>query len=74
MPARRVQLARLPHQLLLHEAGQQQVHVVAAQHEVIAHGQTVKAEAASALGDAEDGEVGGAAADIADQDHLTDRP
>ena len=57
-------------QALRNRAGQRQVDVVAAQQNVLAHGHAVERQFAPALGDRDQREVGGAAADIHHQDQI----
>ncbi len=52
--------------------GERQVHVVPAQQDVLADGQTREDQVAGLLGHGDQGEVGGAAADVADEDHVAD--
>ena len=52
--------------------GEGQVHVVAADERVIADGDAAKREFAGFFGDADQREVGGAAADIADEERIAD--
>ena len=56
-----------------HEVGQGEIHVVAADQHVIADGQPSQEQLAGLLADADQGEVGRAAADIADEE-LRPRP
>ena len=52
--------------------GQRQVHVVAAEQDVLAHGQAGKDQVAPLIGHRDQGEVGGAAAHVADQNDIAD--
>ena len=54
------------------EMGQGQVHVVAADQQVVAHGQPLQDQFALLFGHADQRQVGGAAADIADQQGIAD--
>ena len=58
---------------LLREARQREVHVVAAEQDVLADRDALEGEIAVALGDGDQAEVGGAAADVADEDQVADR-
>ena len=60
-------------QALRHHAGQREIDVVAAQQNVIADRDAVQREFAVRLGDGDQREVGGAAADIDDQDEVAHR-
>ena len=57
-------------QLLLDLVGQGQVDVVAAEHQVVADGDPAKPGAAGGLDDGDEAEVGGPAADVADEDQF----
>ncbi len=61
-----------PGQVRGHGVGQGEVHVVAAEQDVLADGEAVEGEVAVLLADADQGEVGGAAADVADEDDVAD--
>ncbi len=52
--------------------GQGEVHVVAAEQDVLADGLAGQDQVAVLLGDGDQGEVGGAAADVADQEAVAD--
>ncbi len=52
--------------------GQRQVHVVAAEQDVLADGQARQGQVAPFVGDGDQGEVGRPAADVADQDDVAD--
>ncbi len=58
---------------LLEQAGERQVHVVAAEQDVLADGDALEGEVAVALGHGDQAEVGRAAADVADEDQVADR-
>ena len=53
--------------------GQRQIHVVAAHQQVIADGDAPQHQFALLFGDADERQVGGAAADVADQQRIADR-
>ncbi len=55
-----------------HGIRQRQVHVVAAEQDVLADGQPRQGQVAPLVGDGDQGEVGRAAADVADQDDVAD--
>ncbi len=55
-----------------HGIGQRQVHVVAAQQDVLADGQARQGQVAPFVGHGDQGEVGRPAADVADQDDVAD--
>ena len=55
-----------------HGIGQRQVHVVAAQQDVLADGQARQGQVAPFVGHGDQGEVGRAAADVANQDDVAD--
>ena len=57
---------------LLQQTRERQVHVVAAEQDVLADGHALKRELAVLLGDGDQGEVGRAAADVADEDEVAD--
>ena len=57
---------------LLQQARERQVHVVAAEQDVIADRDALERQVAVALADGDQAEVGGAAADVADQDEVAD--
>ena len=59
-------------ELLLDPARQRQVHVVAAQQDVLAHGHSAEHERAVLLAGRDEAEVGGPAADVAHQDEVAD--
>ena len=65
-----VELGSLLRQLAFDGAGQREIHVVAAEQDVLADGHAVERQFAIALGDGDEREVGGAAADIDDQDQV----
>ena len=67
-----VELDPLGSELLRGGVGQRQVHVVAAEQDVIADGDPLERQVALDLADRDQREVGGAAADVAHQDHVTD--
>ena len=54
------------------DVGQREVHVVAAEQDVVADRDAVQLEVAVALDHGDQREVGGAAADVDDQDHVAD--
>ena len=53
--------------------GEREVHVVAAEQDVVADGDALERQLAALLAHGDQGEVGGAAADVADQDDVADR-
>ncbi len=57
-------------QTMRHHSGQGQVHVVAAQQDMFAHGHAVERQFAVRFGYRDEGEVGGAAADIHNQNQV----
>ena len=57
---------------LLQQAREREVHVVAAEQDVLADGDALEREVAVLLGDGDQGEVGRAAADVADEDQIAD--
>src|SRR5690606_4055476 len=59
-------------QLLLQEAGERKIHIVAAEQDVIADGDAPQRQIAVLLRDRDQAEVGRPAADIADQDQVAD--
>ncbi len=65
-----VEFCSLLGQLRFDGAGQREVHVVAAQQDVLADGNAVERQLAFALGDGDEREVRGAAADIDHQDQV----
>ena len=65
-----IELGSTLEELLFGEAGGGEIHVVAAKKEVVTHGDAFELELAGALGDGDEGEVGGAAADVNDQDEI----
>ncbi len=65
-----VELGAIRGQFTGHEVGQRQVHIVAAQQDVVAHGHAVRFELAIAFQDRDQREVAGAAADVDHQDDV----
>ena len=65
----RVPFSREP---LRHHAGEREIDVVAAEQDVLADRDAAQRQFAVALGDGDQGEIGGAAADIDDQDEVAD--
>ena len=57
---------------LLQQAREREVHVVAAEQDVLADRDALEGEVAVALGDGDQAEVGRAAADVADEDQVAD--
>ena len=55
---------------LLQQAREREVHVVAAEQDVLADGDALEREVAVLLGHRDQAEVGGAAADVADEDEI----
>src|SRR5690606_4926253 len=68
-----VQLRPIGGEFTGHQVGQRQVHIVAAQQNVVAHGHAVRFELAVALEDRDQREVAGAAADVDYQDDVARR-
>ena len=69
VPALRIERAGVAREVGFHRAGQGVVHVVAAQHEVVAHGEPVELERAVLVAlDADDRKVRRPAAHVADED------
>ena len=67
-----VELGPLGGELLGGGVGQGQVHVVAAEQDVVADRNPRQRQVAGLLADGDEAEVGGAAADVADQHHVAD--
>ena len=67
-----VDAVSFPFEPLLHDVRQRQVHVVAAEQDVIADRDALEREVAVALADRDQREVGGAAADVAHQHDVAD--
>ena len=59
-------------ELLGDEARQREIDIVAAEQDVLADGHALELQFAGVLGDGDQGEIGGAAADIDDQDQVAD--
>ena len=59
-------------QPLLEQPRQRQIHVVAAEQDVLADGDALERQVAIALADRNQAEVGGAAADVADEHEIAD--
>ena len=59
-------------QALLEQPRQREIHVVAAEQDVLADGHALERQVAVALGDRNQAEVGGAAADVADEHEIAD--
>ena len=68
-----VDLGALLRELIGHQPGQRQIDVVAAQQDVLAHRHAVEGQFAALLGDGDQREIGGAAADIDHQDQVARR-
>jgi len=60
-------------ELAADQGGEREVHVVAAQEDVIADGDPLEHQVAGVIGDLDQREVGGAAADVAHQDDIAGR-
>ena len=69
----RVELRVLLGELRLDSAREREIHVVAAEQDVLADGDALKAKFAAFLGDRDQRKVGGAATDIDDEDQIADR-
>ena len=67
-----VQLVFFCGELRFHCPREREIHVVAAQQDVFADGDAFQAKLAVFFGDGDQGEVGGAAADIDDEDQVAD--
>ena len=67
-----VELGTLAGEPFAHPVGEGQVHVVAAEQDVIADRDALQGEPAALLADRDQAEVGGAAADVADQHQVAD--
>ena len=70
MPSARVELTGFADDLSFNVAGQGEVHVIAAQHQMLTHGEPVEAQPLVALSDGDDREICGASSNVADQNHL----
>ena len=68
-----VELRAFALQLRLDHASERKVHVVAAEQDVFANGDTVECQLAVLLFDGDQREVGCAAADVDDEDEIADR-
>ena len=60
-------------ELRLQRIGQRQIHVVAAEQDVLADADALELQVAVDIGDGDQAEIGGAAADVADEDDVARR-
>ncbi len=73
MPSFGIERARLAQKLHLDMSSERQIHVVAAQHQVVADRQSIEAQPFFPLADGDNGEIGGAAPHVTDQNDLSRR-
>jgi len=71
MPAPGVELARFAKDLGFDVAGEREIHVIAAEHQMFSNREAVEAQAFVPPADSNDGKIRGASADVANQYHLT---